>query len=378
MRPLRLGVLGAGMIATGSVGVLPNLASIRHKAEVVAIADVAPDLARSVAATFDIPQSFTSLEAMLDGAELDAVLNLTPIPAHGETCVQILEAGKHLATEKPLATSMADADRICDLAVERDLTVVCAPYNMLYPDRAEARRLVRDGAIGKVAFARVRSSHGGPASGAWPADPTWFYQKGSGPLFDMGVYGIHEITGILGPARRVVAFSGITEPTRTVRGGPFQGKQIDVTADDNVLMLLDFGESTFAVVDGTFNVNAGRGPKLEIFGREGTINLSGRPFGGEGPALEIFQLDAVGGLRGWLTPELPDGDAPMRRMMTLHRAVLVDHLADCVAAGARPTLNLEHARHVLEIMLKADESARSGRAVDLTTTFSLPYLGNSS
>jgi predicted dehydrogenase len=372
MSPLRIGVLGAGMIATGSGGVLPNLDSIRHKAEVVAIADVVPDLAKTVAATFGIPHAFTSLEAMLAGAELDAVVNLTPIPVHGRTCVQILEAGKHLATEKPLATTMADADRICALAAERELTVVCAPFNMLYPDRAEARRLVREGAIGKIAFARVRSSHGGPASGSWPADPTWFYQKGSGPLFDMGVYGIHEITGILGPARRVVAFAGITEPTRTVRGGPFQGKTIDVTADDNVLMLLDFGESTFAVVDGTFNVNASRGPKLEIFGRAGTINLSGRPFGGDGPPLEIFRLDAVGGLRGWIAPELPDGDAPMRRLVALHRAVLVDHLADCVAGGLRPLLNLEHARHVLEIMLMADESARSGRAMDLTTTFSLP------
>jgi predicted dehydrogenase len=372
MSPLRVGVLGAGMIATGSLGVLPNLASIRHKADIVAIADVVPGQAESVAARFGIPQAFTSLEAMLAGAELDAVVNLTPIPVHGQTCIQILEAGKHLATEKPLATTMADADRICALAEQRGLTVVCAPYNMLYPDRAEARRLIKEGAIGKVAFARVRSSHGGPASGAWPADPTWFYQKGSGPLFDMGVYGIHEITGILGPAKRVVAMSGITEPTRTVRGGPFKGKTIEVTADDNVLMLLDFGESTFAVVDGTFNVNAARGPKLEIFGREGTINLSGRPFGGDGPALEIFQLDAVGGLRGWITPDLPDGDAPMRRMIELHRAVLVDHLADCVATGTRPMLNLEHARHILEIMLKADEAAKTGQAQDLTTTFELP------
>ncbi|RZU10944.1 putative dehydrogenase [Kribbella rubisoli] len=372
MSPLRIGVLGAGMIATGGGGVLPNLDSIRHKAEVVAIADVVPDLAKTVAGRFGIPNAFTSLEAMLDGVELDAVVNLTPIPVHGRTCAQILAAGKHLATEKPLATSMEDADRICELAAESDLTVVCAPFNMLYPDRAEARRLVREGAIGKVAFARVRSSHGGPASGAWPADPTWFYQKGSGPLFDMGVYGIHEITGILGPARRVVAFAGITEPTRTVRGGPFQGKTIDVTADDNVLMLLDFGESTFAVVDGTFNVNAARGPKLEIYGREGTINLSGRPFGGDGPPLEIFRMDAVGGLRGWIAPDLPDGDAPMRRLVGLHRAVLVDHLADCVASGTRPLLNLEHARHVLEIMLKADEAARTGQAQELTTTFSLP------
>jgi predicted dehydrogenase len=352
------------MIATGAVGVLPNLTAIRHKAEVVAIADIVPGLARSVAETFGIPLAFTSLDAMLDGAAMDAVVNLTPIPAHGETCAKILAAGKHLATEKPLATSLADADRICELALQNDLTVVCAPFNMLYSDRAAARRLVRDGAIGKVAFARVRSSHGGPASGAWPSDPSWFYQKGSGPLFDMGVYGIHEITGILGPARRVVAFSGITEPTRTVRGGPFQGKTIDVTADDNVLMLLDFGGSTFAVVDGTFNVNAGRGPKLEIFGREGTINLSGRPYGGEGPPLEVFRLDTG----EWDIPELPD-DAPL---LTLHRAVLVDHLADCLSGRSRPMLNLEHARHVLEIMLKADESARSGRALDLTTTFSLP------
>jgi predicted dehydrogenase len=371
-RPLRLGVLGAGMIATAPVGVLPNLASIRHKVEVVAIADVVSGRARSVAATYGIPHAFASLEAMLDGAEMDAVLNLTPIPAHGETSVRILEAGKHLATEKPLATTMADADRICGLALERGLTAICAPFNMLFPDRAEARRLVLAGTIGKVAFARVRSSHAGPAAGAWPHDPSWFYQKGAGPLFDMGVYGIHEITGILGPAQRVFAFSGITEPTRTVRGGPFQGKTIDVTADDNVLMLLDFGASTFAFVDGTFNVNASRGPKLEIFGREGTINLSGRPYGGDGPALEVYRMDAIGGQPAWLKPELPDGDARTRRMLMLHRAVLADHLADCVSGVARPVLNPEHARHVLEIMLKADESARSGRAMELATTFSLP------
>jgi predicted dehydrogenase len=190
----------------------------------------------------------------------------------------------------------------------------------------------------------------------------------------MGVYGIHEITGILGPARRVVAFAGITEPTRTVRSGPFRGTTIDVTADDNVLMMLDFGESTFAVVDCTYNVNASRGPKVEIFGRAGTINLSGAPYGGDGPTLEIYRVDAVGGRAAWMTPERPDDDKRMRRVVSLHRAVLVDHLADSVAAGSvatgsGSTVDLDHARHVLEIMLRADESARSGAAVDLATTF---------
>lgn len=370
-RQLRLGVLGAGTIATVSYGVLPNFGPIRHKVEIVAIADPEVDRARSVAAEYSIPQAMSNLDELLEVEDMDAVLNLTPIPVHGETCIKILEAGKHLATEKPLATTMEDADRICDLAETRGLTVICAPPNMLYPDRAEARRLVREGAIGKIAFARVRSSHGGPASGNWPLDPTWFYQKGSGPLYDMGVYGIQEITGILGPAQRVVAFSGITEPVRKVRGGPFRGKEIEVTADDNVLMMLDFGGSTYAVVDGTFNVNAAKSPKIEIFGREGTINVTG-----SGPvALEVFKLDAVPGLRGWMVPTLSEVEEKVQWTSRLGRAILVDHLADCVMGHTTPVINADHARHQLEIMLKAEESARKGQVVELTTTFSLPDEG---
>jgi predicted dehydrogenase len=76
---------------------------------------------------------------------------------------------------------------------------------MLARQWREARRLVRDGAVGNVAFARVQSSHAGPAGMAWPADPTWFYQQGAGPLLDLGAYGIDRITGILAPARRVSA-----------------------------------------------------------------------------------------------------------------------------------------------------------------------------
>src|SRR5262249_8270243 len=175
-----------------------------------------------------------------------------------------------------------------------------------------------------------------------------------------------------GPAKRVAAFAGITEPTRTVRGGPFRGQTIEVTTEDNVLMMLDFGESVFAVVDATFNVNASRGPKVGIFVREGTLNLSGAPFGNDGPLLEIFRMDAVPGLRGWIAPEPGDLEPRMQRMLSLQRAVLIDHLADCVAARSQPMLNIDHARHVLEIMLMARESARSGQALAIESTFTLP------
>lgn len=370
--PLRVGVLGAGMIATTGVGVLPNMAKLADKARVVAVADPVAELAESAAARFDIPRVHDGVEALVRDDEVEAVVNLTPIGVHGETSLAVVRAGKHLATEKPLATTMQDADAIISEAADRGLTLVCSPPDALFPSYIEAGRLIAEGTIGKVAFARVRSSHAGPGGGVfgWPADPSWFYQEGGGPLLDMGVYGIHEITALLGPAKRVTAFAGITEPTRTVRGdGPFAGKEIEVTVEDNNLFMLDFGESTFAVVDGTFNVQAAKSPKIELFGRRGTMNLDALGLG-NAVNIDVYRLDALPGVDGWVDGTLPGA---LRRaegpVQDLGRAILVEHLADCVREGKHPVLSAEHARHALEIMLKVTEAARTGRTLELTTTF---------
>jgi predicted dehydrogenase len=364
--PLRVGVLGAGGIATIPEGVLPNVHHIADKVIVAAIADPVPGRAASAADRFGILESYLSLDEMLDKAEIDAVVNLTPIPAHAETTLRIIEAGKHVVVEKPIATTLAEADAIIEAARSRNLTVLCAPPDMLYSPYVEAQRLIRDQTVGKVAFARVRSSHAGPGGGpdGWPFDPTWFYQDGSGPLFDMGVYGIHEITGLLGPAKRVTAFAGITEPSRVVRGGPFGGLEIPVTTPDNCLFMLDFGDATFAVVDGTFNVHASRSPKVEVFGRAGAMAI----YRQDGPDLEVYRTDLAPGVDGWIAPPSWPAVADPRRAM-LKRALLVDHLADVVRGDAPPVLTAEHARHALEIMLAVFESAREGRVVELSTTF---------
>ncbi|WP_020500361.1 Gfo/Idh/MocA family protein [Sciscionella marina] len=363
--PLRVGILGSGGIATVSYGVLPNTHHLADRVRITAIADVDAELAESVAAEYGIPNAYGSLEAMLADAELDAVLNLTPIPVHAQTSRTILDHGLHLVSEKPLAATMAEADELIATARETGRTVVCAPPDLLHEPYARAAELVRADAIGKVAFARVRSSHAGPGGGpkGWPSDPSWFYREGSGPLLDMGVYGIHEITGILGPARRVAAFAGITEPSRVVRAGPFQGLEMPVTAPDNCLFLLDFGESTFAVVDGTFNVHAARSPKVELFGRRGVLNL----LTPDGPAVEVYRADAVPGVDGWIQPKLPL--AADERRATYGRALLLAHLADVLLDDAPLVLSAEHARHALEIMLGVATSAREGRFVDLSTTF---------
>src|SRR5665647_748330 len=208
---VRIGVLGTGGIATVPYGVLPNLPALGNRITLAAVADTNLELAANVGDKYGVP-AFESLSEMAEVVGLDAIVNLTPIPAHYQTNREALEHGLHVVSEKPLASTLEQADELIELARSKDLLLLCAPPDMLYEPYERAAELVAAGAIGRVAFARVRSSHAGPGGDAagWPSDPSWFYQKGSGPLLDMGVYGIHEITGILGPARRVSAFSGIT------------------------------------------------------------------------------------------------------------------------------------------------------------------------
>jgi len=215
-----------------------------------------------------------------------------------------------------------------------------------------------------VAFAKILSSHGGAAYyPAWPNDPTWFYKKGSGPLFDLGVYGLHSITGILGPAKRLAAFSGISDPVRFVRGGPFKGKRIDVEEDDLTLIMLDFGETTFATVDASFCVRASRAPFMEIYGADGTITANPMGWIGEGQPLSLWRDEAELGVRGWTDVQVSAQE------MDWTVADGVKYLVDCILEDMDPIISGEHARHVVEIMSASMESARTGEPQELTTIF---------
>src|SRR5215831_10800566 len=120
---IRLGIVGAGMISTVEAGFLPGLSRMRARVEVAAITSRTRARAEAVARDWQIPAVFDGLEEMLSGADIDAVLNLTPIEAHYEVNMQALAAGKHLVTEKPLAATLAEANEICALAEREGLVV---------------------------------------------------------------------------------------------------------------------------------------------------------------------------------------------------------------------------------------------------------------
>ena len=356
MAKVKIGVVGCGDIAFRNY--LPGIAALKEKVELVAVCDIVEERAQRAKGQFGAQEAYTDFQEMLAWADIEGVVNLTHMPMHGPLSIAALEAGKHVYVEKPMAVCLADADREVELAKEKGLKLCCAPSTFLGSMNQRVKELVSGGAIGKVCFARSHGSHGGPARWeGYTSDPTWFYQKTAGPVLDLAVYSIDALTRVLGPIKRVAAFSGLVVPELTILSEGARGKELHPEVDDTTLMLLDFGGIPIACVDGTYNLLASQGPWMEFYGDKGTLNTP--QFGKE---LQLFQAESEA--PGWQTVEVEFTDLDRMGL-----AVGIDHWLDCILQDQEPFLSGGHARHVLEVMLAAYESAEMGRAVEIKTTF---------
>jgi predicted dehydrogenase len=303
------------------------------------------------------------------------VVNMTHVFSHTAVNLTSVKAGKHIYTEKPIATTVEEADAIITEAEKSGCKLACAPPFLLNPAISQAKQVVSDGMIGKVCFARGHGSHAGIETiEGWPTDSTWFIKKGAGPFFDLGVYALTVLTGILGPARRVAAFSGIAIPERRVHGGETKGTIFKTEAHDNTLALLDFGDSVFASVDATFCVRAVKGAAYEFYGSEGDLAIcrsSGSNFW-----FEAYIDKENSPNRGWLTSQynpfpnwritLPTPRAQWEKWEISSGVI---HLIDCILEDRRPAITGEHARHIVEIITKAYRAAETGASQELSTSF---------
>jgi len=355
MDKVRIALVGCGTIAHAMHLVGIKTMVEMGKVDLVAVCDIIEDKARAASEKFDVPQYYPDLESMLSEASFDLLVDTTPIPAHFEVNLAGLQAGKHVYTQKPMTTTVEDATILIEEARQRGLQLGCAPEHTVRPLIRKIKELIDEGAIGKVAFAKVKSSHDGPEKHNVPRDSTWYYQPGSSPILDMGVHGLTMITAILGPVKRLASFSGRNIPTREILAGPFTGKTIEVNIDDNSLLLLDFGDDRFSFLDATYCVMASMGPRMEIYGSEGTIAVSG--VRGDPSPLNLYQLETM----EWTQPEVPPSP-PVRDLGVLH-------MVDCLLQDKPLELTGEHGRHLVEIMTKAPQAAEEGRTIELTTTF---------
>jgi len=359
-RPLGMGVVGAGAI--GIRGALRHLSlpDVQDRVRLAAVCDPVPGRAGAAAAEYSVAAWYSTYEELLADPQVEAVTLCTPIGLHYEQGMQAIEAGKHLHFNKTMTTTVDEADRLMAAASEREIKIVASPGMMSHPYNRRIRKAILEGGLGTLAWAIAGTSAG---SGAYhlneefrtgddvltTVDPTWYFRKpGGGPQYDVTVYCLHNLTGILGPARRITALSDIALAERTYRGST-----IDVSMDDSTTLVLDFGKGFHAVVYATIAGGVTEGFFPTIHGTEGSI---------------------VGTKLGDRDLKLPGEHQP--HVVGEHDGMPESHvfedlmqLVDWVREDAPTMATAEHARHVIDIIESGYRAAETGVTQELHTTF---------
>jgi len=348
----RVGLVGCGVIAKVYAEKMNALPFV----ELAACADVMPERAQAFAAqhrTRALP-----VDRLVEGDDVDVVLNLTIPQAHFDVTMRALAARKSVFSEKPLAVDFDDGRRLVQKAEEEGVRLGCAPDTFLGAGLQTCRKLIDDGVIGEPVAANGFMLSPGPES--WHPGPGIFYQKGAGPLFDMGPYYLTALAVLLGPARRVTSSARITRAERTIGSEPLRGQKIPVEVPTHVASVVDFASGPVATLVTSFDVQASRNRWIEIQGTEGTLSVPDpNTFGGDVQIRRSYRDE-------WQTVPLTHGNAKQSRGLGLADMVLaLQRNRPHRASGAL-------ALHVLELMESAVRASETGRHVTLTTTCDRP------
>ena len=267
-----------------------------------ACADVRPEAARGQGRT--ARRAGDERRALLADPEIEIVINLTVPAVPCRRAQQILAAGKHVYLEKPLATRFADAKPLCGPPRPRACgwvarrTLSSAPRTRhAAPDR---RRSIGRPIGGAVAVL----SHG---MESWHPNPAFFYQRGGGPIHDVGPYYITQLVNLLGPVARVSAGATIGNPRAHRHQRALAGQTIDVEVPTMVNGTLEFAQGANVTMSPSWDVWSHRRAPIEIYGTEGSL-LAADPnfFGGEPTSAGATAHGKPGHLHPSLWREQPD------------------------------------------------------------------------
>jgi len=183
--------IGVGVIGCG------DIARIRYFPSIEALPQLklAGVYSRTPAQCNDIVRRYggkahNALDSFLHDDDIEAVIITTPHPSHADLTIRALQAGKHVLTEKPMATSLVDASRVRKAADRSPNVFMALPYDDSAPMK-EAKRLIQNGAIGRVSSADAVMAHQGPLHASW------FFSRDMaewGVLADLGIYIISQLT----------------------------------------------------------------------------------------------------------------------------------------------------------------------------------------
>ena len=333
----RVGGIGAGAIAQACH--LPGYDK-HSQATLVAFADPEPARHKEMAKLFPELTGYAHYKDMLAKEKLDVVSVCTPNKYHASATIAALDAHCHVLCEKPIATSLKEADQMIAAARNVRKKLMIGFTHRLFGGVNRCKDMLTDKDLGKPFMIRVRFAHGGPYPG-W-AKGTWFYEKDlamGGAMLDMGIHAIDLCLWLMGPVVSVMGKAATLI------------KKIEV--DDNALMILEFKNGALGYIEVGWTSKPGF-TGFEIYGTKGSLICDynkglqlcgGKASAGADSTIEWKTLDRHPATGGW--------------------AVEIDHWMDVVLGNKKLTMTGKDGRNALEVALAAYKSSNTGRRIAL-------------
>ncbi len=348
MKTLKTVIVGCGNIAAAYAEQISKY----HTIELAGFSDLRPERALEFADKHG-GKAYGSLDEVLADDTIQLIVNLTIHHAHVEVITRSLEAGKHVHSEKPLATSAAEARALVELAEAKGLRLSSAPSTFLGEPVQTLARLLRSGKTGTLRALYAEINHGRIES--WHPNPSPFYDLG--PVWDVAVYPLGVWAALCGPMRRVTAVGRRLLADRRTKAG----EAFTLATPDFYTALIDFESGALGRLTTNFYVKPSKqDATMEFHGDVGSAYLGSSymfdasvefaEFGGTFDPVPLVRT-------GFAGVEFARG------VEELAEAILEDRPHRCAARMAQ---------HVVEVIEAIHTSARTERPVDIISSYPTP------
>ncbi|MCJ7504727.1 MAG: Gfo/Idh/MocA family oxidoreductase [Acidobacteriia bacterium] len=341
MDKVRVGIIGGGFVSEIHAEAFQEV----PEAELVAVCNVDKSALEQFARKWKIPTTATDYRKILDRKDVDVIVLGIPNYLHREVTVAAAKAGKHIITEKPLCHTLEDADAMVQACKKHKVKLMYAETICFSPKYVRAKKLVEEGAIGKLYMIKQGEKHSGPHS-------DWFYDvklSGGGAIMDMGCHGIEWARWMFGKPKPKSVFAHCQRVLHTNR----------TKGEDNSVIILEFEGGGIAVIEDCWARHGGMDDRIELYGTDGVIYCDLL----HGSSMETYSLkgygyavEKAGETKGWTFTVFEEAHLygfphEMR------------HFIQCILNDQTPQETGEDGRATLEIIYAAYESAGTGKKI---------------
>ena len=360
-----VGIMGAGNISAAYLRLAPLFKGL----EVRGVADIVPEAAKKRSEEFNVPAM--TPDELLKSSEIDVIVNLTIPATHYQVTMDALSAGKHAYSEKPFVLTLEEGKSVRTAAAERKLQVGSAPDTFLGGAHQQVRNMIDSGKLGKIMSGTTHVMSRGMEH--WHPNPAFFFQPGAGPVLDIGPYYVTDLIQLIGPVKRVTAFTGMARTERLVSAeGPFKGTYVKVGTPTTIHGVMEFHNGAIVTIGASWDVASHGHHNIELYGTEGTVYVPDPNFFGG----DVTITDIAGNksrVEPWDHPfgKVNQKDNSGNERANYRTAGLAD-MMQAIEAGRPARCGLDVALHAVDVMVSILKAGESGEVVTLTTTCERP------